>query len=73
MFEYFRNHEYLFIRRAGKSKSSVFGISQEDPIQVVPMESNHSLVAHLPDSECVTHPVQNYLLNSCLTNLVMFN
>ena len=27
--------------------------------QVVPMESSQSLVANLPDSGCVTHPVQN--------------
>ncbi|MHA1979270.1 MAG: hypothetical protein ACW98I_20375 [Candidatus Hodarchaeales archaeon] len=49
----------------------VFGLSKTNWIQVVPMESNHSLVAILTDSGCVTHPVQNYFYNSCLTNLVM--
>ena len=52
-------------------KVLVFRMSPEDLMQVVPMESNNSLVANLPDSGCVTHPVQNYLSNSCLTNLVM--
>ncbi|PWI48742.1 hypothetical protein CEE45_04975 [Candidatus Heimdallarchaeota archaeon B3_Heim] len=60
-------------RRMAQSggNSEVFGKSQEDLIQVIPMDSIHSLVANLPDSGCVTHPVQNYSLNSCLTNLVM--
>ncbi|MHA1978055.1 MAG: hypothetical protein ACW98I_14200 [Candidatus Hodarchaeales archaeon] len=40
----------------------VFGVSQEVLVQVVPMESNPYLVAYLPDSGCVTHPVQNYFL-----------
>ncbi|MHA2108958.1 MAG: hypothetical protein ACXABU_09800 [Candidatus Hodarchaeales archaeon] len=40
-------------------------------IQVVLIESNHTRVAFLPDSGCVTHPVQNYFPNSCLTKLVM--
>ncbi|MHA1976441.1 MAG: hypothetical protein ACW98I_06070 [Candidatus Hodarchaeales archaeon] len=52
-------------------KVLVFGMSQEALIQVVPMESNPFLVANLPDSGCVTHPVQNYFLSSYLTNLVM--
>ncbi len=52
-------------------KILVFEMSQEDLMQVVPMESNDSLVANLPDSGCVTHPVQNSVLLRCLTNLVM--
>ncbi|MHA1978824.1 MAG: hypothetical protein ACW98I_18120, partial [Candidatus Hodarchaeales archaeon] len=40
-------------------KSMVFRVSQEVLTQVVPMESNPYLVARLPDSGCVTHPVQN--------------
>ncbi|PWI49124.1 hypothetical protein CEE45_03005 [Candidatus Heimdallarchaeota archaeon B3_Heim] len=51
--------------------SLVFGMSQAGLIQVVPMESNNSLVANLPDSGCVTHPVQNAVLLHYLTNIVM--
>ncbi|MHA1994535.1 MAG: hypothetical protein ACW97Z_08355, partial [Candidatus Hodarchaeales archaeon] len=49
----------------------MFGVSQVDLIQVVLIGSNRSRVAFLLDSGCVTHPVQNYFHNSCLTNLVM--
>ncbi|MHA1977144.1 MAG: hypothetical protein ACW98I_09615 [Candidatus Hodarchaeales archaeon] len=41
-------------------KSVVFGVLQEALMQVVPMVSNSYLVAYLPDSGCVTHPVQDY-------------
>ena len=38
----------------------MFGGSQVDVIQVVLIESSPPRVTFLPDSGCVTHPVQNY-------------